>query len=221
MSKPEGYFSSLNHILLDLIPAEAGLVLDIGCGEGVLGAAFKQRHPDCRYVGVELDAEAAATARACLDEVIVGSVDDADLAPLAGQVDCIVYGDVLEHLVDPWAVVQKHVGLLRPGGAVAASIPNVQHWSVLQHLLRGLWTYADFGLLDRTHLRFFTLATAHEIFRKAGLDIVQTVGHLLDRPRAEKFAELAAPMIADLAVDPQVFLTQVSIYQYMILAVRK
>ena len=87
------------------------------------------------------------------------------------SVDCLVFGDVLEHLVDPWAALTRLSRLVREGGQVLACIPNVQHYSVIVNLLRGKWDYQDEGLLDRTHLRFFTLSGIQDLFAKAGLRV--------------------------------------------------
>src|SRR5262249_50822429 len=146
--------------LLRLLPREARVIVEVGCGSGALGAAFKRINPAARYLGIERHAPAAFQAGGGLDRGVLGDAGlttPQQLGITPGEVDVLVYGDVLEHLADPWALLRQQVPWLRPGGLVLACVPNVQHWSVLAELLRGRWRYRDEGLLDRTHLRFFTL----------------------------------------------------------------
>ncbi len=150
-------------------------VLDVGCATGYLAAELASR--GCEVIGVESDAEAAEQARAACAEVVVGDLE----APLlrgeveraaAGGVDVVVCGDVLEHLRDPWATLAWLRTLLRPGGRAVISVPNIAHWTGRRALLRGRFDYADFGLFDHTHLRFFTRASARELATRAGFAVV-------------------------------------------------
>jgi len=127
----------------------------------------------CRWAGgVERDASAAAVAKGRLDRLWVGDIEtlDFDLAPRS--VDVILCLDVLEHLIDPWAVVARLGGLLADGGAIIASIPNIRYRKVvLPLLLRGRFDYADDGILDRTHLRFFVRETAIALMQSGSLAV--------------------------------------------------
>ena len=130
MSQTYDYFGNINPDLLNRIPQSASRVLEIGCGSGALGAAYKTLNPMSTYVGIEYVPEAAESARGRLNHVVCGDVEDPELAiPLVDgkKYDCLVYGDVLEHLRDPWAVLQRHLGLLSEDGLVLACIPNAQH----------------------------------------------------------------------------------------------
>ncbi|HWQ03100.1 MAG TPA: class I SAM-dependent methyltransferase [Candidatus Nitrosotenuis sp.] len=169
-AQQESYFSGERSELLALVPRGRRKVLDCGCGYGRLGAALKARD-GCRVVGLERDARAAAVARKHLDAVME---QDAE-APLNERgFDCMLYGDILEHLADPWGVLRAHAAALVPGGYVVLSVPNVRHFSVAWTLYaRGRWRYARSGILDRTHLRFFALADARELVEQAGLVIEQ------------------------------------------------
>ncbi|PPT05276.1 putative glycosyltransferase [Geitlerinema sp. FC II] len=177
------YYDRINHQLLDALPIDVGRIIEIGCGTGALGHAYKQKHPNTEYIGIELEAEVAEIAQTRLDRAIAANVenlDDPQLQFSPESVDCLVYGDVLEHLVDPWRVLNHHVKWLKPGGWVVSSIPNIQNWTILRDLIRGQWEYQDEGLLDRTHLRFFTLETAQTMFAEAGLQVRQvgrTISH--------------------------------------------
>ena len=157
-------------------------VLDVGCATGYLAAALTAR--GCRVVGFERDPESAAVAEAHCERVIVGDLESAgDRARLSDGMDVVVFGDVLEHLVDPWAALRWAHGLLAPGGFVVASIPNVAAWPVRLGLLAGRFEYADLGLLDRTHLRFFTRASARRLAEDAGYTVErERFAHLERRP---------------------------------------
>lgn len=167
------YYRQPRHELVDLLPPRPRRVLDVGCGAGMLGAEAKRRHRGCEVIGIEANADAAQLAAHRLDRVIVGDVETLPLDDVApASLDAILYGDVLEHLVDPWAVVRRHAGLLADGGRVVASLPNVRSVEVLLGLLRGTWEYADAGILDRSHLRFFTRREGERLFAEAGLTVV-------------------------------------------------
>jgi SAM-dependent methyltransferase len=169
-----------HRLILDEVHGR-GRVLDVGCATGYLAAPLSAR--GCSVVGVEPDAESARAAEAHCERVIVGSIESADdRAEITGAFDYIVFGDVLEHLVDPWGTLTFARELLAPGGAVIASVPNVAAWPVRLRLLTGSFEYADFGLLDRTHLRFFTRAGAHALARGAGFTVERERFAHLERP---------------------------------------
>jgi GT2 family glycosyltransferase/tetratricopeptide (TPR) repeat protein/2-polyprenyl-3-methyl-5-hydroxy-6-metoxy-1,4-benzoquinol methylase len=169
-SPDPSYFEFSRPELLGLIPPSARHVLEIGCGAGRLGEALKARQP-AEVFGVEVQKEAAEAARPRLDQVWNTDVEQLDAAFAPGYFDTIVCGDVLEHLRDPDRVLRRARGWLRPDGRLIASIPNVRHHSVVRGLLAGNWTYEPAGLLDRTHLRFFTRREVEKLFYRAGLTI--------------------------------------------------
>ncbi|GAA3212707.1 class I SAM-dependent methyltransferase [Oerskovia jenensis] len=154
--------------IVDLV-GEGASVLDVGCSVGYLADALNER--GCTVSGFEYDAEAAERARPKLDQLVVGDLNELPLAEaFAGRTfDRIVFGDVLEHLIDPVAVLRSAVEILAPEGQIVISIPNVAHGSLRLALLQGRWRYRDTGLLDRTHIRFFTLESLHEMLVEAGL----------------------------------------------------
>jgi GT2 family glycosyltransferase/tetratricopeptide (TPR) repeat protein/2-polyprenyl-3-methyl-5-hydroxy-6-metoxy-1,4-benzoquinol methylase len=164
------YFEFDRPELLERVPRSARSVLEVGCGAGRLGATLKARQ-GCRITGLEFDAAAAAAARARLDEVHEGDCETMALPFGEGTFDAAICGDVLEHLRDPLALLRKLRGWLRPDGRVVASIPNVRHHTVVSALLAGHWTYEPAGLLDRTHLRFFTRREIEKLLFRAGFDI--------------------------------------------------
>lgn len=154
--------------VIPFVPAGAVRVLDVGCWQGGFGSELKKRKPELVVVGIEADNEAAAVAATRLDRVVAGRFPD-DIGPEDGQFDCVVFNDVLEHLVDPWGALRLTKDLLNRAGKVVAVIPNVRHVrAVVPLVVRGRWDYADTGLLDRTHLRFFTRATMVDLFETSG-----------------------------------------------------
>lgn len=214
----EAYYNSVNEDLLALLPTGAQAVLEIGCGAAALAARYRQRNPGCHYTGVEFNPVAAGRAAAVLDRLIEGDVEALVPETLAapGSLDLIVYGDVLEHLREPWAVVRAHRALLRPNGVMAACLPNVQHWLVVRDLLLGHWTYADAGVMDRTHLRFFTPEGAAALFTGAGLAVEQIVGRRRVTPEFDAFREAIVPALERLGCPDA--LTSMSVIQTIILA---
>jgi O-antigen biosynthesis protein len=146
------------------------VVLDVGCWSGSAGA-FLQRERDVAIDGVEPDLAMADRAALHYRRVHRSTIEralDELIADRSHSYDSLLFLDVLEHLVDPRQVLEASRELLRPGGRALVSIPNVAHWSLRWELLKGSWRYRDNGLLDRTHLRFFTRASALELAHDAG-----------------------------------------------------
>lgn len=164
------YFEFDRPELLALIPADARDVVDVGCGAGRLGRSLKARQP-ARVVGVERDPGAAAAARSHLDLVLEGDIESLEWPFPPASFDAVVCGDVLEHLRDPLAVVRRIRAWLRPSGTLVVSLPNVRHHSVVRGLLTGDWTYEPAGLLDHTHLRFFTRREIEKLLYRAGFAV--------------------------------------------------
>ncbi|HZP17491.1 MAG TPA: methyltransferase domain-containing protein [Terriglobales bacterium] len=213
----------IDHDLQRLIPPDAELVLEAGCGTGSLGAVYKRVNPFGCYVGIERNREAAAVARSRLDRVVVGDVEQ--LSPTAlgiGEetVDCLVYGEVLQQLVNPQQTLRQHAALLKPGGQALACLPNVQHWSLLVELLRGRWRYREEGLLDRNNVRFFTLEGIKELFEQAGLYPYEILPRPIVGQDYAVFQRAMAPVLAALQMDPEQFALQTSAFQYLVRSVK-
>jgi methionine biosynthesis protein MetW len=156
-------------ILLDEVPA-GSRVLDVGCAEGYLARELRERR--CTVVGLEYDESAAQAAREFCEEVVTGDVESGEVrARVDGPYDRILFGDVLEHLRDPAPVLRWARDLLGPEGRAVVSLPNIANWSARREVARGRFPYADHGLFDRTHLRFFTRRSARELVTGCGLDV--------------------------------------------------
>lgn len=173
--KHESYYRHARADVVALIPVGARRLLEIGCGVGNTAMLAKARVGLSEVVGVELSSSAAAEAERVLDRVVCGDVEDIPLDFPEGYFDCVVCADVLEHLKDPWAVLRKIRPLLSDEGALVASIPNLQHLKPVLKILSDRFEYEEAGLLDSTHLRFFTLSTIRSLFRETGYCVERIV----------------------------------------------
>ncbi|MCP4266065.1 MAG: class I SAM-dependent methyltransferase, partial [Candidatus Brocadiaceae bacterium] len=163
-------------------------ILEIGCGSGATGMAIKQKFPDVNYIGIDSDKEAAEIARTRLDKIIVSDIDKAPLDTFGLEKECfdlIICADILEHLYDPWKIVNDLRDYLIPDGKILASIPNVQYIEHMINVLHGNWKYEDHGLLDATHIRFFTLNEIVKMFRGSGYDIAHCSGATNPRMKSD------------------------------------
>ncbi len=166
-------YTGLRTDLLALVADKPGRVLDLGCATGEMGRYLTDKY-GAQVWGVEYDGAMAEVARGKLKEVWQADLNKDGLGdfPHSGSYDLIICGDVLEHLVDPWQVLRDAAGLLRPGGHIIASLPNIGHFTTLLHLafLRE-WPYRRRGIHDRTHLRFFTRRNLMQLYGQAGLRV--------------------------------------------------
>jgi 2-polyprenyl-3-methyl-5-hydroxy-6-metoxy-1,4-benzoquinol methylase len=156
------------------VPAEARRILDLGCASGALGAALKAQRA-VEVVGIEVDPAYAEAARRRLDRVVEAEIEELAgsdrLEAELGEFDCLVCGDVLEHLVDPWTCLRRFASLLKPAGTAVVSLPNIRYWETFWQLgVRGIWPRRLEGIFDRDHLRWFTIATGIELVEQAGLE---------------------------------------------------
>lgn len=165
---PAPYFTHTRRDVLAMIPEEARDILSVGCGGDFTEAALILR--GCRVVGLERDHDAAEQARRNRLEVIEGDATETARALQGRWFDCLIYADVLEHIMDPVSVLMSHIPHLRPGGCVVISVPNFRHYRVLRDLfLRGVIRYTDAGILDRTHVRLTTRRMVEDWFVEVGL----------------------------------------------------
>jgi 2-polyprenyl-3-methyl-5-hydroxy-6-metoxy-1,4-benzoquinol methylase len=173
--RPAAYFGHARREIEPLLPAHAAQVLEVGCGSGATLQWLQQAGRCTRTVGIEAFEDAAQRARTCVDTVLLGNAEELVSAAFApASFDLVLCLDVLEHLVDPWSFMVRLPGLLKPGGCVLASIPNVRHARVvLPLLLKGRWRYESSGQLDSTHLRFFTRESALQLMAPPGLRVQQ------------------------------------------------
>lgn len=160
---------STHNLVVELVP-EGSSVLEFGCATGYMSEVLVERR-GARVTGIELDPLAADAASAYCERVVVGDAETLDLGEHLGdeRFDAVLFADVLEHLRDPAAMLERVRPFVSEGGAVVASIPNIAHVSVRLALLAGEFRYRELGLLDDTHLRFFTRESIVDLFESAGL----------------------------------------------------
>ncbi len=187
-----------NHDLLGLVPDTVKRVVEVGCSSGATGAAFLEKHPGCEYIGIEIVPEYAQAARGRVTEVRVADIERMDARDFKAlfPVDCWIFGDVLEHLYDPWQTLRSLHPSLSHAASIVACIPNAQHWSVQARLAVGAFEYESQGLLDRTHIRFFTRRTIMNLFRSTGYQVEAMGSRILAE---ESKRALAMPAIRALA----------------------
>jgi 2-polyprenyl-3-methyl-5-hydroxy-6-metoxy-1,4-benzoquinol methylase len=169
------YLDYMNEALYRGIDGEPGRVLELGCATGMFGRVLKERHPKAHVTGIEAGHAAAAVAATRLDRVITSRLEDVDFAAHGigpGSFDLVVAGDVLEHLHNPWEALVRVRPLIAPGGRLVASVPNVRNLGVIASLaVAGRFEYTERGLLDITHLRFFTLDDLRVMLDGTGYDL--------------------------------------------------
>jgi len=167
--KGDYYFSDAREELVELVNRTGLTVLEVGCGNGATGKRLLETGKAKWVTGVELVPEQGAIARSVLNEVYVGNINDIALDWQPRQFDCFVFGDVIEHFADPWSLLRRLRPFLAEDGIVVTSIPNVRHWPVVWDLVvRGDWRYQKDGVMDITHLRFFTRKSIYRFFAETG-----------------------------------------------------
>ena len=171
MMQTNDYYGRVREDVVALFPGDCAEVLEIGAGDGATGKMLREVH-DCQIDVIEVRSESAALLSKIYRSVWIADVEAGLLRTLDRRYDCLVLADVLEHLRDPWTVLTEAVALLRPGGWAIVSIPNVRNIAVIYRLIaKGCWEYEDSGILDKTHLRFFTRKSAYGLLEGAGLRV--------------------------------------------------
>lgn len=182
-----GYHEAAKTHLVDMFHNDPKVVIDIGCAAGATGALIKQRFPQSKVWGFELNKAAAKIASSRLDKVLVGKFEDFDLELEGlprGSVDGVILADVLEHMYNPWQVMVKLRPYLSAKAQVIVSIPNVRNLALMDDLAKGNWRYDSWGLLDITHIRFFTYVELLKFFGETGYRVNKTIYGIDDRLRA-------------------------------------
>jgi 2-polyprenyl-3-methyl-5-hydroxy-6-metoxy-1,4-benzoquinol methylase len=170
--KAESYCSVPREPLIDIIDGQGLRVLDVGCNNGQTGRRLLELGKAQWVTGIEFVPERGEAAKAFLNEVYIGDIESMTFDWQAGCFDCFLFGDVLEHLSNPWQLLKRFKPFLAKDGMVVASIPNIKYLPVMVDLLmRDEWQYAESGVLDITHLRFFTRKTAQRLFEETGYKV--------------------------------------------------
>jgi 2-polyprenyl-3-methyl-5-hydroxy-6-metoxy-1,4-benzoquinol methylase len=163
--------------IVDMIPTSVRQILDVGCSNGATGRALKADDPSRSVCGIEYNAEFARQAAQDLDFVVHGDLNVLDWREALGdrKFDCIIFADVLEHIVSPQQCLQQAKPFLLPGGTIVVSLPNIRHVSALSSIfLKGSFPQRDRGIFDRTHLRWFTMRDGKEMLTTSGFKVSAT-----------------------------------------------
>jgi 2-polyprenyl-3-methyl-5-hydroxy-6-metoxy-1,4-benzoquinol methylase len=212
---------SYNKDLLSLLQTRAfEAVVEVGCSRGALAQAYRNVHRNSRYTGVELESENAQAARQHCTRVISGNIEHLGSSEWESLFpsDCWVFGDSLEHLHDPWSLLRRLRQSLPTNAHVFACIPNSQHWSVQARLAAGVLRYEDSGLLDRSHLRWFTRITIIELFASSGFKIAQLIPRIFPEPPKDHFLAAIRSVAAAGGANPDQAVQDALPMQYIVIA---
>lgn len=210
-----------NPDLLKLVPIESAKLIEVGCSSGALAREFKKISPDCHYIGIEIDPNYAKLAAHHCDESFsldIENADDAFWKKYADR-DCWIFGDTLEHLRDPWLVLRNIRRVIPTHGNIVVCVPNAQHWSIQVKLSLGDFRYEDSGLLDRTHLRWFTRQTLIEMFDQTGFKVETGFPRIFDEPNRELFIPLIENLARHAGADPRIAASDAIPFQYVLRAI--
>ncbi len=204
------YASHVRTDVFHLLPKNCQRVLELGAARGETMRALKEARDIDFCAAVEFDPSSAADAENVFSEVICGNLESDELPGHWSDFNLVLCLDVLEHLVNPWAIVQNLTTRMNPGATLIISVPNVSYWKVsLDLVLRGKWTLKDAGVLDRTHLRFFVRETAIQLAEQPGLMVTAVeAGGLPPKSKRRLFNTVTLGLF-ERFVSPQIYVVAV------------
>ncbi|MDO9093340.1 MAG: class I SAM-dependent methyltransferase [Rubrivivax sp.] len=207
----------VNRDLLALMPTTARRVVEVGCMHGALARAHRELNPGVHYTGIDIDADYAHVAQQACEVALAGDIERFELPAfdLLFPSDCWVFGDCLEHLRDPWRIVRQIRQRIDADGCLVTCIPNAQHWSVQMRLATGLFRYEDSGLLDRTHVRWFTRVTMIEMFQQEGWRIETGLARKLPQQPPAALLEGVRAIARAGGADPEQAAEDAQVFQYL------
>lgn len=185
--------------------------MEVGCGRGNFASHIRARCPKARLFGLEYEPQEAKLAEEHYEKVWCGDIYELESWSIAERFDLIIFNDVLEHLHDPWLCLKLIKTILSENAAVVASIPNMRFWPILSDLVWNAdWRYREAGVMDATHLRFFTRQSMQRMFTQSGYAIEQTKGindlgglslkwRILNSVTGGRFSDCAFPQFAVVA----------------------
>ena len=216
--KSEDYYTGLNKHILEHIDEDVKAVLEVGCAQGNLGYFIKKKY-NAYVAGIEAFPNAAMEAKKKLDDLYEENIEMFKFPFNKNTFDHIIFGDVLEHLNDPWTTLLNVKPYLKNNGSIIASIPNVAHITMLLELLSGNWTYQNSGLLDKTHLRFFTKNEIKKMFYKCGYNITKIKSVTVTNENYDKLITYLYEVLGvNIKLVTDEFIERSTAYQYIVVA---
>ena len=209
-----------NPDLLAFLPPNLIRVVEVGSSSGALAGAYRAANPGRHYTGIEIEpAYADASKRHCT-RVICGDIERLDDATFDSlfPADCWIFGDALEHLYDPWSLLRRIRKRCGADLRIVACVPNAQHWSLQAALNAGQFRYQPSGLLDRTHIRWFTRITLFELFASTGFRIVGGFPRIFDEPQRERILPAIRALAQAAGADPQQAVDDALPLQWVVMA---
>lgn len=174
-TKTSEYFLGARFDFVKRMPrSNTASVLEIGCSSGGTGALALHEGKCGSYTGIDVMPHATEEAKCKLTKVILADLDTNFPEMETDQFDVLIASEIFEHLRDPWTVIAKIVPLLKSGAMILASSPNIAHIQVIKKLRKGCFDYEEMGVMDRTHLRWFTPKSYQDLFSSAGLTVTNT-----------------------------------------------
>jgi 2-polyprenyl-3-methyl-5-hydroxy-6-metoxy-1,4-benzoquinol methylase len=210
-----------NQTVFDEMPSNLKKIVEIGTGSGALANAYKQVNPNTKYIGVEIDSGYADLSKQYCDKVYLENFESPswDLINELSDADLVIFSDVLEHMYDPWKVLDRLAKSLSKNSSVIASIPNTQHWSLQKEILTGNFNYTDSGLLDRTHIRYFTRKTILTLFSEHGFLISKITPRIFDFSSQNEHLEWIKGSAELFDLDIQEVILDSATFQFVITAI--
>lgn len=170
--KPAGYYDNVRKEMLKYLPENANKIMDIGCGNGAFASLVKQKN-EAEVWGIELMEEEAKIAKTVLDKVLIGNCEKYIEDLPENYFDVIFFNDVLEHLADPYSVLDILKSKLSANGVIISSLPNVRFYRTFYKVVfLKDWKYDEYGIMDKTHLRFFTGKSIKRMYEELGYDVL-------------------------------------------------
>ena len=195
---------NVNLDLLSLIPVDSRRVIEVGCANGALARAWLPLSPTSEFIGIDIDPNYVERASNHCTRALAADIEampEEDFEKLFPS-DCWIFGDCLEHLRNPWELLRKIRVRIAGNGCVVTCIPNAQHWSVQWSILSGNFRYQDSGLLDKTHIRWFTEKTMLEMFSQTGWMVEKGISRTVSTPQASQALTGVAAFATALGLDP-------------------
>lgn len=211
------YYNNARYDLIELISEEhntALSILEVGCGIGTTLLNIKYNYPNSTLYGIELVDSVAALGSKMLN-IINGNIENMELSIPSNSLDYIIFGDVLEHLHNPHAIINKMKNYLKPNGSILTSIPNIMNASVIYKLLQGNFKYQNSGILDNTHLKFFTKKEIIDMFTECGYSIESITSRILETESTEAYSSFFSKLLSIEGLAPR---EEFDTFQYIVKA---